>query len=116
MRLKFAFSFLILGTALFLISCNGVEDIAKNNVPKPAPATPASPAPAETTYADGVRRVTPNELEAMMKNGEVFVADVRNQSMWDAGHIPGSKLIPVGDVANRVNEFPRNKLIVTYCS
>ena len=30
--------------------------------------------------------------------------------------IPGSKLIPVGDVANRVNEFPRNKLIVTYCS
>jgi hypothetical protein len=113
MRLKFAFSFLILGTALILISCNGVEDIAKNNAPKPAPTTPTA---TETITADGVRRVTPNELEAMMKNGEVFVADVRNQTMWDAGHIPGAKLIPVGEVANRVNEFPRNKLIVTYCS
>ena len=113
MRLKFAFSFLILGTALILISCNGVGDIGKNNVPKPAPTAPAA---TQTTYADGVRRVTPNELEAMMKNGEVFVADVRNQSMWDAGHISGAKLIPVGEVANRVNEFPRNKLIVTYCS
>ncbi|HEX7332255.1 MAG TPA: rhodanese-like domain-containing protein [Pyrinomonadaceae bacterium] len=113
MRLKFAFSFLILGTALFVISCNGVDDMAKNNVPKPAPTTAAS---TETITADGVRRVTPDELDAMMKNGEVFVADVRSQSMWDAGHIPGAKLIPVGEVANRVSEFPRNKLIVTYCS
>lgn len=115
MRLKFAFSILILGTALISISCNGVDnaaDIAKNNVPKSA----TTPAATDTTYADGVRRVTPDELETMMKNGEVFVVDVRSQSMWDAGHIPGSKLIPVGEVANRVNEFPRNKPIVTYCS
>ena len=113
MRLKFAFSFLILGTAFILISCNGVDNIAKNNVPQPATTSPAG---TETTYADGVRRVTTNELEAMMKNGEVFVADVRSQAMYDAGHIPGAKLIPVGEVANRVNEFPRDKLIVTYCS
>ena len=112
MRLKFAFSFLILATAVILISCNGVDNIARNNVPKP-PTTSATP---NTNYPDGVRRVTTDELEAMMKNGEVFVADVRNQAMYDAGHIPGSKLIPVGDVANRSNEFPRDKLIVTYCS
>ena len=112
MRLKFAVSFLILATAVILISCNGVDNIARNDVPKPA--TPSIT--PNTTYADGVRRVTIDELEAMIKNGEVFVADVRNQAMYDAGHIPGSKLIPVGDVANRSNEFPRDKLIVTYCS
>ena len=112
MRLKFAFSFLILATAVILISCNGADNIAKNNVPQP-PTTSPSP---NTTYADGVRRVTTDELAALMKNGEVFVADVRNQAMYDAGHIPGAKLIPVGDVANRTNEFPRDKLIVTYCS
>ena len=112
MRLKFALSFLILGAAFILISCNGADDIARDNVPKPTPTSPA----ATETYADGVRRVTPNELEALMKNGEVFVADVRSQAMWDAGHIPGAKLIPVGEVANRTSEFPPNKLIVTYCS
>ena len=112
MRLKFVFSFLILGTAVILISCNSVDNVAKDNVPKPATSIPAT----ETTYTDGIRRVTTDELEAMMTNGEVFVADVRNQAAYDNGHIPGAKLIPVGDVFNRANEFPRDKLIVTYCS
>lgn len=109
MRLKFAFSFLILATAIILISCNSVDHIANNSVPKP-------PIPSASPHADGVRRITTDELEAMMKNGQVFVADVRNQTAYDQGHIPGAKLIPVGDVANRSNEFPRDKLIVTYCS
>ena len=109
MRLKFAFSFVILAAAIVLISCNGVDNVTKNNVPKPATGT-------ETTYPDGVRRVTTAELEAMMKNGEVFVADVRNQASYDQGHIPGAKHIPVGEVANRTSEFPRDKLIVAYCS
>lgn len=109
MRLKFAFSFLMLAAAVTLISCNSVENQAQNKSPKPS-ITP------NKNYPDGIGRVTIDELETLMKNGEVFVADVRNQAMYDAGHIPGAKLIPVGDVANRVNEFPRNKLIVTYCS
>ena len=109
MRLKFASLCLILATAAILISCNSADKVAQNNVPKPS-ITP------NKNYPDGVGRVTVDELDAMMKNGQVFVADVRNQAMYDAGHIPGSKLIPVGDVANRSNEFPRDKLIVTYCS
>src|SRR5215211_5532729 len=108
MRPKLAFSFLILATTIILISCNSADNIAKN-VPKPS-VTP------DTNYPDGVGRVTIEQLEAMMKSGEVFVADVRNQAMYDAGHISGAKLIPVADVANRSNEFPRDKLIVTYCS
>ena len=109
MRLKFTFSFLILATAVILISCNGADKIARNNAQKPS-ITP------NKNYPDGVGRVTVDELDAMIKSGDVFVADVRNQAMYDAGHIPGAKLIPVGDVANRSNEFPRDKLIVTYCS
>jgi rhodanese-related sulfurtransferase len=70
----------------------------------------------ETTYADGVRRVTPAELDTLLKNGQAIVLDVRNQAMYDTGHIPGSKLIPSGDVVNHINELPRDKMIVTYCS
>ena len=32
------------------------------------------------------------------------------------GHIPGSRLIPAGEISNHVNELPRDKTIVTYCS
>ena len=108
MRLKFLFSVVILATAAILISCNSADKVANSNVPKPA-------AP-ETTYADGARRVTIDELDAMMKNGEAFVVDVRNQASYDLGHIPGSKLIPEGDIQNHLSELPRDKTIVTYCS
>ena len=69
-----------------------------------------------TPYPDGARRVTIDELEAMMKDGHAFVVDVRNQESFDAGHIPGSKLIPSGEILNHLKELPKDKLIVTYCS
>jgi 3-mercaptopyruvate sulfurtransferase SseA len=69
-----------------------------------------------TTYADGIPRITINELEELRKTGKVFIADVRNQTAYDQGHIPGAKLIPVQDVAKRIDEFPRDRQIVTYCS
>ena len=108
MRIKFLFSVLILATAVVLISCNSVDKVANTNVPKPAGT--------EVAYADGARRVTIDELDAMMKKGEAFVVDVRNQASYDIGHIPGSKLIPAGEIANHLNELPRDKTIVTYCS
>ena len=52
-----------------------------------------------TPYPDGARRVTIEELEALMKEGKAFVVDVRIQDAYDAGHIPGSKLIPAGEIA-----------------
>ena len=108
MRLKFVFSFLILATAVILIACNGTDKVANSNSRKPAST--------ETTYADGARRITIDELDAMIKNGEAYIVDVRNQASYDIGHIPGSRLIPVGEIANHVNELPRDKTIVTYCS
>jgi 3-mercaptopyruvate sulfurtransferase SseA len=108
MRLKFAFSFLLLATAIILIACNSTDKTANNKARKPAD-TPV-------TYADGARRITVDELDAMVKNGEAYIVDVRNQASYDIGHIPGSKLIPAGEIANHVNELPRDKTIVTYCS
>jgi rhodanese-related sulfurtransferase len=67
-------------------------------------------------YADGARRVTADELQNMLKNGQAIVVDVRNQASYDIGHIPGAKLIPAGEILNHINELPRDKMIVTYCS
>jgi 3-mercaptopyruvate sulfurtransferase SseA len=100
----------LLGSAL-LLGCS------TNNVRKIGTQTSSSQQPAtNTTFADGVARITISELQEKIKSNEVFIVDVRNQASFDVGHIPGSKLIPEGEILNHVGELPKNKLIVTYCS
>ena len=45
----------------------------------------------------------------------VFFLDVREPDEWKQGHIPGSTLIPLGELEKRVNEAPRDKEIVVVC-
>lgn len=75
-----------------------------------------SPPPQHPAETDGVRRITEDELRAGMKKGEVAVFDVRDKVSYEAGHIKGAKLVPWGEVEKRLAEFPKNKLIVTYCA
>lgn len=105
MRHKFLLVTLVLVTAAILVSCNRVTSNQHKTQLQP-----------ETTYADGARRITIPELEQLMKNDEVLVLDVRTQAAYDTGHIPGSRLIPSGEILNHVNELPRDKMIVAYCS
>ena len=41
--------------------------------------------------------------------------DVRNQSEYDAGHIRNAKLIPVWQLATRLNELNKTDEILVYC-
>ena len=106
MRHKFLPLLLVLVPTAILIGCNASD---KTNQQKTQLEPP-------TTYADGARRITIEEFDALVKNNEAFVVDVRNQAAYDLGHIPGSKLIPSGEILNHLNELPRDKMIVTYCS
>ena len=107
MRLKFIFCVMILAAALVFAACNAVDHVANTNT---------KPVGPDTVYADGARRVTIEELEGMMKDRTAVVIDVRNQAAYDLGHIPGSRLIPAGEILNHISELPRDKTIVTYCS
>jgi 3-mercaptopyruvate sulfurtransferase SseA len=109
MRLKFTYCFMVLAAAAVFAACNAVDHVA-NTKTKSVTQGP------ETVYADGARRVTIEEMEAMLKDGTAIVVDVRNQASYDAGHIPGSRLIPAGEILNHINDLPRDKMIVTYCS
>src|SRR5688500_14463323 len=107
MHLKFII--LLIG-AVMLTSCNAADSAVNINAQAPRPA------PSAAARTQGARRITTGELEKMLKDGTAFVVDVRSQDAYDMGHIPGSKLIPDGEIPNRVNELPRDKMIVTYCS
>jgi rhodanese-related sulfurtransferase len=58
--------------------------------------------------------VSPAEAAAMKDTGAVLL-DVREQSEWDAGHVSGATLIPLGELATRMSELPKDKDIVVMC-
>ena len=44
-----------------------------------------------------------------------FLLDVRQPEEFRSGHIPGAKLIPLGDLRSRMNELPKNQEILVVC-
>jgi 3-mercaptopyruvate sulfurtransferase SseA len=107
MRSTFYFA-VIVAAAVVFAACNALD--------KTANTKPAQLPGSDTVYADGARRVTADEMDTMVKNGQAIIVDVRNQAAYDLGHIPGAKLIPAGEIVNHLNELPRDKMIITYCS
>jgi len=106
-------SLTILGilSAAVLTACN-----SKDRTSLASPSAVASPSVTAAPPADNIRRITPAELKDLLAKDQAVVIDVRNQASYDQGHVKGAKLIPAAEILNHVNELPRNKLIVTYCS
>jgi adenylyltransferase/sulfurtransferase len=56
------------------------------------------------------------ELKRKMDDKEdFFLLDVREPTEFQIGRIPGSTLIPLGEVPRRVGEIPRDKEIIVHC-
>lgn len=64
-------------------------------------------------------QVFPGEIPvaqaASMRDKGSFLLDVRQPEEWSEGHIPGSTLIPLGELESRVGDVPRNREIVVVC-
>jgi 3-mercaptopyruvate sulfurtransferase SseA len=86
----------------------------KSGTNQPTPGGTVSSTPS--TMSDGVRRVTIVELRDMLDKGTAIVIDTRGADSYKASHIKGSISVPVDQVANRINDLPRDKTIVAYCS
>lgn len=44
-----------------------------------------------------------------------FLLDVREPAEFEAGHIKGATLIPLGTLPDRLNEIPKDRRVVVYC-
>lgn len=84
---------------------------------KVAEAHQASVPAARDAYLgeDGAEEITREELAARVQAGKTVVLDVRPVEEYLAGHIPGALCIPVGELAERINELPEDLEIVVYC-
>ena len=81
-------------------------------------ASPTAPAPAPTSQVE-VTQLGPNvdvaTVNGLLGRDDVVILDVREQSEYDAGHIPGVTLIPLNDVPNRLNDIPKDKPVIVTC-
>src|SRR4029079_5276210 len=77
----------------------------------------AEPAQAQTTGATvNDWEITPVDLKKKLDAGETpFILDVREPNEYQINRIPGSTLIPLGELPRRYQELPRDREIVTQC-
>jgi len=65
--------------------------------------------PVKSVNADRAR-----EFMETRSSEELTTLDVRQPTEYEAGHIPGSKLIPLPDLTNRLNEIDHDKPVMVY--
>ena len=107
-------SLIVATLAIAFAACNSADHASK--LPSVSPDIANKTKPAAATQPDAARRINVTEAQKLLAKNQAVFIDVRNQAAFDQGHIRGAKLIPFGEVANRVNELPRDKTIITYCS
>lgn len=61
-----------------------------------------------------VPTLTLPEADEVIAAGGLLL-DVREPEEWDAGHAPDATWIPLGQLAQRLHELPRDRRIVAVC-
>ena len=66
-----------------------------------------------------VTRITVDEVSERLNRGEQFAfVDTRNPTAWGEADqkLPGAIRVPAEEVDNHVNEIPRDRVVITYCT
>jgi rhodanese-related sulfurtransferase/DNA-binding transcriptional ArsR family regulator len=64
---------------------------------------------------DGIEVVSRKELAARLKWGEVVVLDVRPAAEYGAGHITGSRSVPIAELRRHLDALSPEAEVVAYC-
>ena len=62
-----------------------------------------------------IPQITSTELARRIGADNVAVLDVRGRAEWEAGHLRGVRNIPLGHLADRLDEIPRDRPVVVHC-
>lgn len=109
--------FIALAALIFLVTIGGLVACNSNETPLlQSPRTGATPQQPPPPPADNARRITAAELHELYQKNNVLIIDTRADSAYKDEHIKGSISMPTGTVLSRVDELPRDKMIVAYCT
>jgi adenylyltransferase/sulfurtransferase len=71
---------------------------------------------ASAAETDGVAEMTVEEVKQRLdKREDLFILDVRNPEEFQICRIPGSTLIPLGELARRHHELNRDRELIVHC-
>ena len=104
--------------AFFVLKQQGLI-LSPSQQETPAPVVLETEAPTKEKVEALDLKNLPNEISVeqahQLYQDGVFILDVREQDEWDAGHIPGAKLIPLGSLAMGSGEVPHLEPVVIVC-
>ena len=63
----------------------------------------------------GLEAISRQELAARIALGDVVVLDVRPDAEYRAGHIPGARSVPPGELRRSLAALPEGTEVVAYC-
>lgn len=64
-------------------------------------------------------RVTVDEIKERMERGELFTfVDTRNPKAWSEANakLPGAIRVPADEVEQHLQEIPKERTVITYCT
>lgn len=76
-------------------------------------------ADAQAEKLPAATRVTVDEVLERMSRGEPFAfVDARNPQAWGATQtkLPGAFRIPADEIEQHLQELPRDRAVITYCT
>jgi phage shock protein E len=56
------------------------------------------------------------EPDVAAEQADAVIIDVRDAAEYAAGHVPGARNIPLGALADHLDELPHDRLVLTYCN
>ena len=66
--------------------------------------------------AIGGERIDVDRAFELYQQRQATFVDVRDRTDFEIGHIPGALSIPLAELGRRLDEVPRDRTVITYCT
>jgi rhodanese-related sulfurtransferase len=63
-----------------------------------------------------VTSLSPREAQALIASTAVDIVDVREPGEWSAGHLPGARLVPLGELRSNPKEARLHDGVIFVCA
>jgi rhodanese-related sulfurtransferase len=117
---------LILGGSLLFhgsapISALEILEIDPNPVVRTLPPEQLSQKEAITQFLKSIPRnyytvQGTNQIKSLVKDQDSLLIDVRSSKEYQRGHIPGAINIPLPNLGENLDQIPKNRPVILYCS
>lgn len=80
------------------------------------PVITVGPQPTQEIPFPDVPRMSLKDTQTQLQRGKAVLIDVRDKEAYDEAHAAGALSIPQSELAARLSELPRDKMLIFYCT